>query len=245
MYDGRLAHLIEKFSVSRFWILHAVLPALLFAFAAALFEVTTIDFILANSFYDFTAQQWPHRDSWWSSQLIHVYGRRMITALFMISLGMLIGSYLQQGMKQYRRPTAYMVLVLMIASGIVSIGKHLSNVDCPWNLDLYGGERPYIKLFADRPDNLPPAQCFPGGHSSGGFALFGLYFLFRNRNSTLARLGLAIGAGIGGLFAFGQEARGAHFLSHDIWSAFICWFMALGIYTLIFKQQLWPEQMRR
>jgi hypothetical protein len=38
-----------------------------------------------------------------------------------------------------------------------------------------------------------------------------------------ARLALAGGAGVGLLFAFGQEARGAHFISHDLASAFIVW----------------------
>lgn len=228
-------------TMTRFWISHALLPALLFAVAMIIFETTSLDVTLANHFYDFTTQQWPHKDSWWSSQLIHEYGRRMIVVLFLITVVVLIFAWWRGGMKLYRRPAAYMALVLLIAPGIVSSGKHLSNTDCPWDLDLYGGDRPHVRLFADRPDDLPAAQCFPGGHSSGGFALLGLYFLFRKRKPRLARLGLAIGLGVGGLFAFGQEARGAHFLSHDLWSAFICWFTALGIYTVIFRQRLWPD----
>ena len=228
-------------SMPRFWTSHALLPALLFAVAVIIFETTTLDITLANHFYDFTTQQWPHKDSWWSSQLIHEYGRRMIVLFFLISVVVLILSWLRAGMKPYRRPAAYMALVLLIGPAIVSSGKHLSNTDCPWDLDLYGGDRPHVRLFEDRPDTLPAAQCFPGGHSSGGFALLGLYFLFRKRNPRLARLGLTIGLAVGGLFAFGQEARGAHFLSHDLWSAFICWFTALGIYTVIFRQRLWPD----
>lgn len=226
----------------RFWISHALLPALFFAVAVILFETTTIDITLANHFYDFTSQRWPYKESWWASQLIHEGGRRLIQLLFLGSVVVLALSYRRAGMKPYRRAAAYMALVLMIAPGIVSSGKHSSNTDCPWDLDLYGGDRPHVHLFEARPGNLPKAQCFPGGHSSGGFALLGLYFLFLRRNRRLARLGLAIGLGAGGLFAFGQEARGAHFLSHDSWSAFICWFTALGIYAAVFKQRLWPEQ---
>ena len=153
----------------------------------------------------------------------------------------LILTWLRPGIRRYRRPAAYMVLVLICAPLIVSSGKQISNTDCPWELDIYGGDRPHILLFEDRPNNLPTTKCFPGGHSSGGFALLGLYFLFLKRNARLAKLGLAIGLGLGGLFAFGQEARGAHFISHDSWSAAICWFTALLIYTAIFKQRLWSD----
>ena len=33
------------------------------------------------------------------------------------------------------------------------------------------------------------------------------------------------------LFGFSQQLRGAHFLSHDVWSAAICWLTALGVYA--------------
>ncbi len=231
----------SHFTISRFWTTHALFPALLFVIAVIIFEFTAIDVSLANHFYDFTTQQWPHKNSGWASQLIHEYGRRMIVALFLINLVALLLTWLRSGMKPYRRPAAYMALVLIFAPLIVSSGKHISNVDCPWDLNIYGGDRPHILLFQDRPDDLPATQCFPGGHSSSGFALLGLYFLLLKRNTRLAKLGLAIGLGVGSLFAFGQEARGAHFISHDAWSAFICWFTALVIYTVIFRQRLWSD----
>lgn len=224
--------------MSRFFLTHALLPALLFALLASLLESTSIDVWLASHFYDAAAGQWPHKNSWWASQLIHEYGRRLIVIFFLAALTVLLLSYWRSAMARYRRPAAYMALVLLLAPGLISAGKHLSNVDCPWDLDLYGGDRPHVRLLQDRPDDLPAAQCFPGGHSSGGFALLGLYFLFLGRNRLLARLGLAVGLGVGGLFAFAQEARGAHFLSHDLWSAFICWFVALGIYHFIFRGRL-------
>ena len=33
------------------------------------------------------------------------------------------------------------------------------------------------------------------------------------------------------VFAIGQEARGAHFLSHDLVSACIAWFLLVAIYS--------------
>jgi len=152
------------FTMSRFWTTHALIPALLFTVAIIIFEITTIDVTLANHFYDFTTQQWPHKDSWWASQLIHEHGRRMIVVFFLINVVVLILTWLRPGIRRYRRPAAYMVLVLICAPLIVSSGKQISNTDCPWELDIYGGDRPHILLFEDRPNNLPTTKCFPGGH---------------------------------------------------------------------------------
>jgi membrane-associated PAP2 superfamily phosphatase len=96
-----------------------------------------------------------------------------------------------------------------------------------------------VHLFGDRPDDLPRAQCFPGGHSSSGFALLALYFALRDRRPRAARWFLGGALAVGTLFAFGQEARGAHFLSHDLWSLGIAWFTCLAVYRLAFGGRVW------
>jgi membrane-associated PAP2 superfamily phosphatase len=67
-----------------------------------------------------------------------------------------------------------------------------------------------------------------------------LYFALRDRNITAARIGLLGGLTVGTLFGYAQMARGAHFLSHTVWSAGICWFIALGLY-LIMRRKLQPS----
>jgi membrane-associated PAP2 superfamily phosphatase len=42
---------------------------------------------------------------------------------------------------------------------------------------------------------------------------------------------LAAAIAVGVAFSIGQEARGAHFLSHDLTSAAIAWFVGLGLYA--------------
>jgi membrane-associated PAP2 superfamily phosphatase len=61
-----------------------------------------------------------------------------------------------------------------------------------------------------------------------------------SRGAVALLSGLAVGA----VFAFAQEARGAHFLSHDLWSGFIVWFVELGLYSVSFGGQLWPQPQR-
>ena len=55
---------------------------------------------------------------------------------------------------------------------------------------------------------------------------------------------LSLAVGIGAVFGFGQEVRGAHFISHDLWSAFIVWFVELALYAGAFHGRLWPPAAR-
>ena len=128
----------------------------------------------------------------------------------------------------------------MIATALVGLLKQLTNVDCPWDLARYGGTRPFVHLFADRPDALPHAACFPGAHSSSGFALVAFYFLLRERRPAAARAALAGAVLVWGSLAFAQQARGAHFLSHDLWSAFLVWFICLALYAFAWKGRVLP-----
>ena len=57
------------------------------------------------------------------------------------------------------------------------------------------------------------------------------YFVFRDHSRSLARWMLAAAIAVGLAFSIGQEARGAHFLSHDLTSAAIVWFVQLGLYS--------------
>ena len=96
-------------------------------------------------------------------------------------------------------------------------------MDCPWDLLRYGGQRPYVELLHLRPIGLTRGACFPAGHASAGYAWMALYFFFLMARPQWRWWGLAAGAGAGLLFGLSQQLRGAHFLSHDLWTAMICW----------------------
>ncbi|MFM8480147.1 MAG: phosphatase PAP2 family protein, partial [Gammaproteobacteria bacterium] len=124
-----------------------------------------------------------------------------------------------------------MALVPLVVGGL----KTLTNVDCPWDVAGFGGTRPYVEWYLPRPDGLPHAACFPGAHSSSAFALFALYFLWRDPYPQRAQVALVGVLVLGGLFSLAQQSRGAHFLSHDLASALIAWLMCFGFYLKFFE----------
>lgn len=209
---------------------HFWLPLVLTAALVAVFAATDLDRELAAAWaWDPAAQHFIGRDSLLANSILHRGGRNAIWA---IGLACLIGWVVTSGSGHsgLRRAFGFSFCALALSIGVVAGLKQVTNVDCPWDLRGFGGNRPYVHLFADRPDNLPTAKCFPAAHSASGFALFALYFGFRNTHRRIALASLAVALFAGGVFGLAQQARGAHFLSHDLTSALLTWFVCLGLY---------------
>lgn len=222
-----------KFNL-RFWWWHGVLPFGVFAVLAWLFAVTDWDLRLSDPFYDSLARIWPYKRSWWANDLIHTGGKYLVLLIGVTSLLVYVASYFGESLRRWRRKALFLCLCIGLSTGLVSLGKQFSNRHCPWDYDRYGGEVPYRGLFAEPPAECKPGRCFPAGHASGGFALVGLYFVARRRAWALA--GLGVGLLLGAVFGFGQMARGAHFVSHNLWTAAICWAVSLGLYVCFFRE---------
>lgn len=213
-----------------FWHRHLLLPMALFLFATAVCELSDIDLYLADRFFDFSTGQWPARESWWAEWLIHKRGKDLIVLITSGALLLWLGSFRRQRLQRYRWLTLYLALAIIISTSIVTTGKKLIGKHCPWDLDRYGGTVPYTTLLEELPPGCRPGNCFPAGHAAGGFAIMAGYFAWRDRRRSVAQGWLAGGLLLGSVYGYGQMARGAHFLSHNSWSAIICWLSALALY---------------
>jgi membrane-associated PAP2 superfamily phosphatase len=217
---------------------HLWWPLAVFLAAFGLIEALGLDRRIAHAlFFDSATHAWLGGGAGdaWARRLIHNDGRWLVRGVAAAALVGWLASLLVPRARQWRRSAGFVLLSMVAAVGLVGGLKSVTNVDCPWDLAEFGGSRPYVTLFGDRPDALPRAQCFPGAHSSSGFALLCFYFLWRDRSRRAARLALLAALLVGTLFTVGQEARGAHFLSHDLTSAAIVWFVQLGLYVWLLK----------
>lgn len=222
------------------WWSHTRVPLALFVLAANVLAFTPTDVVIAQSFFFDGAQgRWLGAGNWWIEAVIHTGGRWAIRVVVLAAIASWIGSYIDPVLRALRRPAAYFSVSVVLSVSIVGLLKFLTHVDCPWDLTTFGGHYPFVHLFAHRPAGFHTGQCFPAAHASAGYALMALYFVFRERSAARARQGLLFGIGTGLVFGLAQQARGAHFVSHDVWSAFITWIVALTIYAVVFKARLW------
>lgn len=198
---------------------------LLLAAAAFLLQWSGADRALVDALYDPASRRWLLDAHSPLSQSLYLGERAAVFTLVVCGLGALLASLGSPAGHSWRRPLSYLLVCFAVTTGLVSLGKHATNVDCPRALADYGGTRPYVGLLEDRPDRLPRAACFPAGHASAGYAFVSLYFIAAAPRRRWA--GLAAGAGFGLVLGATQWARGMHFPSHDLISAAIAWFVAL------------------
>ena len=197
--------------------------------------------IAATLFFSEATQHWVGRNNFWMNAVLHTGGRNLMRLMGVLAIGLWLASYRAVRLQPYRRQLAYLALCIVLVPLTVGGLKQVTNVDCPWDLQGFGGNRPAVEWFEDRPDGLPAAACFPGAHSSSAFALFSLYFLLLGGSLLRARLALGGVVLLGSVFSIAQQSRGAHFLSHDLVSALFAWLICLGLYLRLLVERKTPD----
>jgi membrane-associated PAP2 superfamily phosphatase len=74
-----------------------------------------------------------------------------------------------------------------------------------------------------------PGHCFPSGHAVAAFAFLPGYFLLREQRPGWAHAWLAAVCVAGAAFGAAQVVRGAHYPSHTLWSAWLCWVVCVVV----------------
>ncbi|HOY69645.1 MAG TPA: phosphatase PAP2 family protein [Methylotenera sp.] len=227
-------NLCEQLAQFGLW-LKLVLPAVLFAMWMVWgYANTSWDMHLTNLFFDAQHQQFYLRHQSFLSDFMHVGLKWLMVAVALLSFMLGVLAYKLKVLKPIQRPLFWAFAGTVVSSSTVAMLKHSSMHGCPWDLAIYGGDLPYLPLFSSLPDGVQAGACFPAGHPSGGFALMAFYFAFRQIKPQFAVGMLWLGVFFGLAMGFAQVMRGAHFLSHVLWSGWVVWVALLLLYLM------WP-----
>lgn len=213
---------------------HLLIPLLVAVAASAVLMAGNGDQWLADLFYRWEGGQWALKDSWWTSHVIHRGGKNLSTLAALLVMLALLRACFDTRWKSLRMPLLYLLLAVGLSTGMVALLKSMTQMDCPWDLQRYGGLRPFIGLFQPRPVMLGHAACFPAGHASAGYGWVALYFFALRMRPQWRWAALAVAVATGLVFGISQQLRGAHFLSHDVWSLAVSWTVAVLLYLLMF-----------
>lgn len=208
----------------------------LLAFAGLLlWDLTGLDLVLASGWGD--VHGFRFREHWLFSTVLHSGARWLAWSL---TLALCLGIWWPVGALR-RLPLTRRVqlpVTMLLAGCAVSLLKAFSTTSCPWDLSAYGGIAQHVSHWALGARDGGSGHCFPAGHACVGFAFIGGYFSFRESDRTVARRWLA-GALTGGfVLGWAQQVRGAHFMSHTFWSAWICWVVAFAL-DGVFRPRRW------
>lgn len=168
-----------------------------------------------------TAGGFAWRDAWWTSSLLHDGGR--IAAWLALAAVMATALRPLPPARPSRLLRWHWVGVMLLCVLLVPAIKRFSLSSCPWELAEFGGTAHHLSHWRWGIADGGPGHCFPSGHAVSGFAFFGLYFLWRGHDARLARTLFWAVMGVGLLFGAAQLVRGAHYPSHTLWTAWLCW----------------------
>lgn len=168
--------------------------------------------------------------NWWLETILHQRARDLAWVALALLAAMVwrpIGFFRQLPSQQRTE----MLLGTLLALLLINVIKHDSLTSCPWDLQMFGGVAEYRSHWSWGVPDGGPGRCFPGGHASAALAFLALPLsLLSSQKAADRRIGwwgLAAVLLVGGLLGAAQTLRGAHFPSHTLWTAQVCWTAAL------------------
>jgi membrane-associated PAP2 superfamily phosphatase len=170
----------------------------------------------------------PWRDHWLVSGVLHEWAR---PAGWLVAAWLLGGVWWPTGVLRALPRSARLqwaasfVLALLLINWL----KQSSATSCPWDLAPFGGAGQYLSHWAWGRVDGGPGRCFPAGHAATGFAFIGGYFALRDAAPRHALRCLWASAVAGLALGLAQQLRGAHFMSHTLWTGWLCWAAAWAV----------------
>jgi membrane-associated PAP2 superfamily phosphatase len=201
----------------------------------ALFHFTRLDLTLARPYYDPVNHAFPWRFAWISKYLVHHYLKYLLllagVGVWLVALRIQLRPRADGFLARHRRRWWCVAWSFVAVPVVIALLRRLSSMHCPWEIVDFGGYAPYFDLLSASPDGLRPGRCFPAAFVASGSWLLAFALLWYPQRKVRS-----VAVGIAALllaFAMGwvQQMRGAHFLSHTLWSLWISWAVVLGVHA--------------
>jgi len=174
----------------------------------------------------------PLKGDWALAKLNHTYVKQVLTAVYLSFFVLWCASFKIKKLKAKRWQYGYFFAVSMLCTCVIGLIKAHAAHACPWAMTT-ATSTGFIWNFS-----ATAGHCFPGGHASTGFALITGFFIFRLDQKKLAWFYLFSALILGFAMGWAQMMRGAHFLSHNLWTAWICMAINLLCYALSYRYHL-------
>lgn len=195
-------------------------PLLIGLFALAIFDMLSLDLPLIRLFGTPSGFAW--RDHWLTASVLHDGTRNAAWLLFVL---LVIGIWrpIRIFASLSRRERLWWLGTTLLCVGLIPLLKRHNLSSCPWDLAEFGGMARHVSHWLPGQPDGGPGGCFPSGHASTAFAFLAGWFVMRRSAPRTARVWLVLTVIIGLTLGWAQMMRGAHYASHSLWTAWICW----------------------
>jgi membrane-associated PAP2 superfamily phosphatase len=197
-----------------------------------------IDLLLADTLFDTASNSFPWQHAWLTETFSHLILKwlLMLAALGFIGYAAIDAIWpLARFGALDRLRIRIVALSAILVPAVISSLKQVSSSHCPWDLARYGGDQPYVRIFDTLPIGAIPGHCLPAGHASSALWLLSLAVYWLPAQARAARTAASVGITFGALLGFLQQLRGAHFLTHTLWSIWIA--CAIVVFVIVALQR--------
>lgn len=192
--------------------------------------------------WDFPAMQalgtetgFPLRHNFWLEVVLHD-GARQATRLLILGVLALSLRPLAQRVAPGLALPWWALVGLLVCLFTVGLIKRYSATSCPWELATFDGVATYVSHWNWGLRDGGAGRCFPGGHASAAFAFWPVALAWMHstapRTQRLGRWLWWIVLVLGVLLGVVQTLRGAHYPSHTLWTAALCWTLTVMVVGL-------------
>lgn len=203
------------------WWLAAAALALL-----GIFTLSDLDREIARWFFDAARREFPLANDWWLKTVLHDAARTASALGAVTVLAVAAAAWLAPRIERthsLRYELAFIAAAALLSAAVVGTLKHFSAHACPWDLADFGGTAPYHRLLSG-PAALPSIEgCFPAAHPLVGYAWLCVGFALYPGAPRVALISMSAALLAGTAAGAVQVIRGAHFLSHVLWTAWTVW----------------------
>lgn len=210
-----------------------LVPTVFMAMAFIMVWQSGLHLALADAIFQLEGGRWALKKYWLTQTLLHDQIKHLHTLAIIGLLGYAIRHKIRNPDCHINRANLFLITALLVSYTVITSIKHSLNMDCPWDLNRYGGLYPYIDFLEQRLPMMKRGLCFPAGHASLGYSWLALFFYFLVTRPSLSKWGIVAPALLGLGLGFVQQLRGAHFILDDMATLLICW-LCSGLLFLLF-----------
>jgi membrane-associated PAP2 superfamily phosphatase len=220
-----------------FLLVHALLIPGATVLAALAAHSTGFDERVSALFFDPVTGTFPAHFSPMLEVIGHRFAKSAVVAIWLTLLGAGLAGAFVGHLIPHRALLWTTIAAMALGPSIVVALKDINAYHCPWDLKRFGGYADFASAWFVSAADV--GRCFPSGHAAGGFSLIALAFAgLAMGNWKLRSTGLIAALVVGSAFSVVRIAQGAHFLSHNLWSAAIDWCAAALVFAPLLNKRL-------